>query len=211
MVLTRGEAGGLTWAVAERPCGGEVESGDAFAVLDREQGPLIAVFDGLGHGPEAARAARAAVAAVGRSCDQPIKSLLDRCAMEVRAIRGVVATVCSFDLLSSRLTWAAIGNVAGLVLDRPGEAGGRPREVVQIGGVIGPTPPEPRPETVAFPPGALLVLATDGIHPDFRQALDDAAGPAELAGRLLAVYGVEGDDALVLVACSGPAGRPGTV
>jgi phosphoserine phosphatase RsbX len=200
MALTQGATGHLTWAVADRARGGAVESGDSFVVVDRDRGPLVAVLDGLGHGPEAARAARAGVDAVRRNSHHPVDALLRHSAVAVQATRGVVATVCSFDLPSCRLTWAAIGNVAGLLLDHNGGAGSRRREVVQIGGIVGYDVPHPRIATVDVRPGSLLVLATDGIHPDFREVLDTGGEPGDLANRILSSYAIEGDDALVLVA-----------
>jgi phosphoserine phosphatase RsbX len=203
MALTQGAAGPLTWAAADRARGGAVDSGDSFVVVDRERGPLVAVLDGLGHGPEAARAARAGADALRRNCHQPMDALFRHCANALRATRGAVATICSFDHPSGRLTWAAIGNVVGLLLHRNGEAGPRRREVVQIGGILGHARRPPRIETVDLRP--LLVLATDGIHPDFLEALDDGGDPGRLAARILSSYAVDDDDALVLVGCYDPA------
>ena len=124
--------------------------------------------------------------------------MLDRCAKAVQGTRGVVATVCSFEACS-RLTWTGIGNVAGLLFNFNGDSRPRRREVVKLGGIVGPTMPHPHLATVDVQPGSLLVLATDGIHTDFCEAVDEGAEPAELAGRILSGYGCDGDDALVLV------------
>lgn len=206
MALIRGAGTALRWAVAERPAPGASASGDGFVVVERSQGPLVAVLDGLGHGPEAADAVRAGINAFRRHADDPVAALLERCGEAVQPTRGVVATVCSFEHCS-RLTWSAIGNVAGLIVDGDG-LGPRRREVVQIGGILGPARPHPHVQSLGVGPGSLLVLATDGIHPDFRDAVDLSFDPGDLASRILASYAVGTDDALVFVGrYSGPAGR----
>ena len=197
MALIGGAGTALRWAVAERSAPGASESGDGFVVVDRPQGPLVAVLDGLGHGREAADAVRAGIAALRRHCADPVTVLLERCAEAVPPTRGVVATVCSFEHCS-RLMWSAIGNVAGLIVDRDAR-GPRRREVVQIGGILGPATPHPHVQVLDLGPGSLLVLATDGIHPGFRDAVDLSPDPEDLASRILASYAVGTDDALVFV------------
>jgi GTP cyclohydrolase III len=56
----------IDWAVATLALPGEAESGDLHLVTSVASGVLVAVADGLGHGVEAATAARAAVTALER-------------------------------------------------------------------------------------------------------------------------------------------------
>jgi len=48
----------IEWAVAELAQPGQSESGDRHLVLPTPDGGLVAVVDGLGHGAEAANAAK---------------------------------------------------------------------------------------------------------------------------------------------------------
>jgi len=50
--------------IAERPYPGETVSGDAYAVHWVGDACRIAVIDGLGHGPEAAKASASAISFV---------------------------------------------------------------------------------------------------------------------------------------------------
>src|SRR2546429_452128 len=52
--------GVIEWAVAELVLPGQTESGDRCLVTAPSEGGLVAVVDGLGHGAEAAGAAKAA-------------------------------------------------------------------------------------------------------------------------------------------------------
>ena len=52
----------IDWGVAARPLEGQAVSGDLHLVKPLDDGVLLAVVDGVGHGGEAVAAARAAVA-----------------------------------------------------------------------------------------------------------------------------------------------------
>src|SRR3989442_542063 len=56
----------IEWGVATLALPGEAQSGDGHVVKPVGTSVLVAVVDGLGHGAEAATAARAAVAALER-------------------------------------------------------------------------------------------------------------------------------------------------
>ena len=62
-----GRLGPIEWATAGRPLPGEHVSGDQPIAIEIGGGAaLFGVMDGLGHGPDAATAADAAIAAIGR-------------------------------------------------------------------------------------------------------------------------------------------------
>src|SRR5438552_14842308 len=69
----------IEWGVASLALPGEAESGDRHLVKPVGTGVLVAVVDGLGHGAEAASAAKAAVAALERHASESPVPLLERC------------------------------------------------------------------------------------------------------------------------------------
>ncbi|HEY1633585.1 MAG TPA: hypothetical protein VGF64_02425, partial [Acidimicrobiales bacterium] len=71
-----GANGMLEWAVAARPFPGESVSGDQSVVRVSETEALLAVIDGLGHGPEAATAAEHAVDVLRENPAEPVEVLL---------------------------------------------------------------------------------------------------------------------------------------
>jgi serine phosphatase RsbU (regulator of sigma subunit) len=190
----------LEWGVAARPLPGEHESGDHFLVKSFDDGALVAVVDGLGHGAEAAAAARRAVAAVEAAAHDPLPILLRRCHEALLASRGVVMSVASIDTSHRRMTWAGVGNVDAWLL-RPHAEGGKARTgLVPRGGVLGREVPPLAPVTLAIEPGDLLVFATDGIREGFIESLSLQEAPQRAASRVMATHGKGTDDALVLVA-----------
>src|SRR2546426_2471900 len=62
----------IDWGVATRALAGETESGDLHLVKRVGRGTLVAAVDGLGHGAEAAAAARAAVAALDQYAEESL-------------------------------------------------------------------------------------------------------------------------------------------
>ena len=66
----------IEWAVAELARPGQSESGDRHLVLSTADGGLVAVVDGLGHGAEAASAAKMAVMALERGADRPLVQIV---------------------------------------------------------------------------------------------------------------------------------------
>lgn len=190
----------LEWGVAARPLPGEHESGDHFLVKTVADGATIAVVDGLGHGAEAALAARRAVAAVEAAAQDPLPALFRRCHEALVGTRGVVMSVAALDHRHSRLTWAGVGNVDAWLV-RPHAEGGRVRtSLVPRGGVLGRGVPPLTPVTLTIDAGDLLIFATDGIREGFVESVSLQDQPQRSAGRIMATYGKGTDDALVLVA-----------
>jgi negative regulator of sigma-B (phosphoserine phosphatase) len=186
----------VEWAVAERPFPGEPWSGDAYVVRPAPGGGLIAVIDGVGHGPEAARAARVAAALLEASAGEPVDELVRRCHEELRTTRGAVMSVASVGARS--LTWLGVGNVEG-VLVRIGPPPTREALLLR-GGTVGYRLPPLRPETLATAPGDLLVLGTDGLKTRFIAEPKPGEAPGAVVRRILSVHGRPDDDALVLAA-----------
>ncbi|HTN51604.1 MAG TPA: SpoIIE family protein phosphatase [Anaeromyxobacter sp.] len=188
----------LDWGAAGAALGRE--SGDVPLVAPFPGGVLVALVDGLGHGIEAAEAARAAVRTLAAGAGGPVAELVERCHRALRGTRGAVMTVASFEAGPGAMTWVGVGNVEG-VLVRAGPAAPSPREVIVArGGVVGYQLPALRPSTLPVAPGDTLVLASDGIHGSFIDAIPVHLGPQALADAILARHARGTDDAQVVVA-----------
>ncbi len=190
----------VDWASATRPLAGVQESGDACLVRARRGSALIAVVDGLGHGPDAAAAARRAIKLLEEGEGKDPAATLQRCHESMRSTRGVVASLARFDGERDTMTWAGVGNVGGVVL-RSMMGLSRVQEVMRTGsGVVGRQLPAIQSETLPIAPGDTLVFATDGIRPQFARDLEHPLVLQEAADRILGAFGRDDDDALVVVA-----------
>jgi hypothetical protein len=162
---------------------------------------LVAALDGLGHGGDAAAAAKTAGAILTAHPEEPVISLLLRCHEALRTTRGVVMSMASFDASHGLMTWLGVGNVQAMLLRRGSKPAWSEESLLLRGGVVGAQlPPSLRAEVLCVSPGDTLVFATDGISTDFRRELVWSFPPQNAAERILARHGKTTDDALVLVA-----------
>jgi anti-sigma regulatory factor (Ser/Thr protein kinase) len=179
-----------------RPIAGESASGDGYAVRN-DGGHLQAMLcDGLGHGTLAAAAAQAAGAAFRAAPAGGPRQVLEHLHGRLSHTRGAVAAVVDVD--GEAVRFAGLGNISGWVAG----PGGR-RAMVSLPGIVGHQRREIREFEYRLPPGALVVLHTDGVTD--RWDLSGYPGlashePVLVAATLLRDAGVRRDDAAVLVA-----------
>lgn len=190
----------LEWGLATLALPGHVESGDRHVVQPFPNGVLVAAVDGLGHGEEAAAAAKLAVSILERHAQEAVITLLRRCHEALRGTRGVVMSLASFRAPDSMLTWLGVGNVEGLLLREAADSALRHEALVLRGGVVGAELPPLRVSVIPVMRGDTLIFATDGIREGFTERLALSDPPQELADRILARHAKGTDDALVLVA-----------
>lgn len=189
----------VEWGMAVRACAGERECGDRHVVCPSKDGVLLAVVDGLGHGPAAAAAAGLAVEVLEDHRGEALSTLVERCHEALVGTRGVVMSLARVDRTST-MTWLGVGNVEA-VLVRPGERGARREQQLLLrAGVVGFQLPSFRPAHVPLGRGDLLGLATDGVRSGFGRCLAGTKSPQRLAETVLTEYGRTNDDALVVVA-----------
>ena len=190
----------IEWGVAELALGGQVENGDCCVVQPFAGGVLLAAVDGLGHGHEAAAAARVAAATLEQFASEPLAALFYRCHERLRHTRGAVMSLASFHAGEPTMTWLGVGSVEG-VLQRAGPSGSPASETLLLrSGVVGSHLPALRASVHPVNPGDTLILATDGIRRGFAEEVVRVVPPQRAADRILARYARGTDDALVLVA-----------
>jgi anti-sigma regulatory factor (Ser/Thr protein kinase) len=142
--------------------------GDAWDAHIGRDGFTVIACDGLGHGEGAAVAAAAVVGAFRSAPDAELGEILTRADRAARATRGAAATLVRVDLPHRELRIAGVGNVAAWV------AGDSLKQLVTQHGTLGLAMPHVREERYGFPPGAQLVLCSDGIRS--RWSFDDYPG-----------------------------------
>lgn len=189
----------VDWAVVHTPLPGQTESGDNYVVESFPQGYLMSVIDGLGHGPKASVAARAAVEALKSNPNDSPDALMQRCHRRMTNTRGAVITLASLNTITHSMVWMGVGNVTG-VLIQPKLNGKSHREYLLLrGGIVGYRLPPLRSYTQSVRPGDLLILVTDGIRKGFIEDIPATQSPQDIANHIHATHSRGTDDALVLV------------
>ncbi|SDS41209.1 Stage II sporulation protein E (SpoIIE) [Opitutus sp. GAS368] len=189
----------VDWAVAQKATPGQTVSGDRHLVQPHGRGVLLAVVDGIGHGPEAGRAAAIAVDALLQQPGDSVHALTKRCHAALALTRGVVMTLVALDLDDRTITWCGVGNVEARLFRV--EAGfTTPESALLRGGTVGSQLPVLYANVIPVNPGDVLIMVSDGIRPDYEHDVPVKGPPQRIADHILQKYYKGTDDALVLVA-----------
>lgn len=189
----------VEYGVAKFVLTSQGESGDHHIVRCKESGVLIAVIDGLGHGEEAANAARVAADVLMADGNEPVISLVERCHERLRTTRGVVLSVASIDSTHALMTWLGVGNVQGVLVRADSKLGNAQETLLLRGGVVGAQLPPLQAMMIPVRRGDTVYFVTDGVRSDFARSLTTLENPQRAAERILSHYRTGYDDALVLV------------
>jgi hypothetical protein len=96
------------------------------------------------------------------------------------------------------MTWTGVGNVEAALFHRRREDA-TDRALLRAG-ILGFRLPPVRAEVLELQPFDTLIIATDGINPDFDDGLTLDGDPQHIADAILARHHSGNDDALVVVA-----------
>lgn len=182
------------------PLAGEDESGDAWALAASRKSTTLMLVDGLGHGVEAAEAAKAALDCLAaRPLLRPYDQL-EACHLALRPTRGAALAVAQVTHMARdqhELYFAGVGNISACIID-----GATRRQMVSHNGIVGHNMRKVQEFTHPCAPGSLIVMHSDGVNTqwDLEQYPGLAAcNPAIIAALLLRDFSRGRDDACVLV------------
>lgn len=147
------EVGSLT-----QPIAGQTECGDRCGWWLDKSRLVLAVADGLGHGPEAAKTADAAYDCISRHQHTSCEELFEHCDNKLQNTRGSALAIATIDLENHSMRIASVGNIRCMLMKGQGNyrlGGAR--------GIVGAGYEYLMPETVTLSVGDLLVMYTDGL------------------------------------------------
>ncbi|MBV7536801.1 ATP-binding protein [Duganella sp. sic0402] len=179
------------------PLASETVSGDAWAVRVQADGLTLLAADGLGHGPEAAKAADAALAVLAAQSAQAPSELMLACHQALRPTRGAAVAIAALDSATQQLKFAGVGNISACIIGDEGR-----RQLMSHNGIVGHNMRKVQDLLFPCPRGATVILASDGIGTNWDLATYPgllAREPAVIAAVLLRDYSRGRDDASVLV------------
>ena len=190
----------MEFGIAAAAVEGQSESGDIHVVHPTQDGLLLGVIDGIGHGDNAAAVALIASSVLEAYPSDSLETLVQMCHDVLRSTRGAVMSLASIFPRLDQMRWLGIGNVQGMV-QRAGALKGTAQEVLLLrAGVLGAQMPSLQTATVPLHAGDTIVFATDGIRTGFVADVSPLDTPQRCADRILQQHCRGTDDALVLVA-----------
>jgi anti-sigma regulatory factor (Ser/Thr protein kinase) len=174
----RDDGGFETGAVCV-PYPGEHVCGDAFAVGGHDGRTTVCVVDGLGHGPLAAEAAKAATKIVAARHELAPADLMQRLHEALRPTRGAAAAIADVDARRGIVRYCGVGNIAATIL-----ANGATRSLVSHHGTLGHDARRIAEFQYPWSASSTLVLNSDGLVSNW--SLARYPGLAERAASLVA-------------------------
>ncbi|WP_422924630.1 SpoIIE family protein phosphatase [Singulisphaera sp. PoT] len=206
----RPESPPVDYGVVASPAVGEEVCGDAWGLARHEDSntSLAMIADGLGHGPLAAEAARAAVAAFHEQIRLGPVGILEAAHAALKSTRGAAMAVAQMDRERGEVRFAGVGNIGGFVSSA---AESRRVGMVSQNGIVGHTVRKVREYTYPWNGVDLLVMHSDGLGSQWsldRYPGASAKSPSLIAGLLYRDYKRGRDDVTVLVAREISASRP---
>lgn len=185
------------------PHPGEYKCGDSVAVRTSGSCAWYLICDGLGHGAKAAVAASAAKESFLQMDEDEPCAIIDRMGAALHGTRGGVAAVVRLNAATSRMDYAAVGNITTMIVQE-----GQSKRMPVRDGLLGGRRSSPHAETFELQRHATLVMHSDGVATLRRLSerpglLQRSAGV--IAVRLLDEARRERDDSSIIVARMSPA------
>jgi anti-sigma regulatory factor (Ser/Thr protein kinase) len=181
------------------PKSGETVSGDSWTVVSSKGRHGVLVADGLGHGPDAARASVAATQVLENRPDDEPAETIQSCHRALAPTRGAAVAVARIS--TDKVGFAGVGNIACRI-----EAGAVRRQLVSHNGTLGHIMRRVQQFDLPLPTDALLLFHSDGLATHWNLA--DYPGllgrhPGIIAGVLYRDHERGRDDVTVLVIRNG--------
>jgi anti-sigma regulatory factor (Ser/Thr protein kinase)/serine/threonine protein phosphatase PrpC len=144
-----------------RPCAGQHVSGDLAVVESRDNQLMLAVVDGLGHGPEAHRVSSRIRDYLVSHWSEDVVGTMRKLHEYLRGSIGAVAGLAVIDTHSGQVRYTGIGNTAYRVF------GSRNLRMVSTAGSLGHQIRSPKVQTHILTEGDVIVMYSDGIKDRF--------------------------------------------
>ncbi len=150
--------GALSVGVVSVPKRGERVCGDGWAVRHDAAGLSALVVDGLGHGPQAAEAAAAALGTFARQRYGAPSDALHAVHDGVRHTRGAAGAILEVNRDKGTAVFAGVGNISCVIMSRESA-----RQTVSSNGTLGYQARSFRDYTYPWNTGAAFVMFSDGL------------------------------------------------
>jgi anti-sigma regulatory factor (Ser/Thr protein kinase) len=185
---------------------GESISGDAWLSESIGRRTLCAVVDGLGHGPQAAQAARLAIESLQKHCEVSLTEQIDFAHGALRSTRGAALGLAEILHDQQVIKFVGIGNIMAAV-----HQNGTARNMVSQNGILGHQIRRVTEFQYPWSESALLVMCSDGIntHWDLNQYAGLAGRDPSLIAATLYRDFTRGRDDTTVIVIRMPAGGSG--
>lgn len=180
------------------PIAGETSSGDWVSYTTEDDKVYFMHVDGLGHGPDAAKAATA----IGNYFDQNFHKswqvIWEELNLEARSTRGGAVGMGYLDLEHGEIEYAGTGNILASVINYQEKS----RHLISMPGILGKSSRLPKIQRTTFKKGDIFISCSDGLKSITNTGLPTrlfGASADMVAAYLFKQYIRNTDDASILI------------
>jgi anti-sigma regulatory factor (Ser/Thr protein kinase) len=177
---------------------GETECGDSWKIARNDATRVMLVVDGLGHGPLAASAARAATDAFAKYALEPPAEIMQLMHGALAGSRGAAAACAVIDVANAAVTYCGVGNISASVISAE-----RSKGMVSHNGTLGVQLLRKQQFNYECGPNCNVVMHSDGLSARWTLPAYPGLGlrhAAVIAAVLYRDHARPRDDVTVLVA-----------
>lgn len=179
------------------PMPGEQVCGDTWAVETFPNATKIMVADGLGHGPEAFKAANICQRIFHDFKKSEFKNIITEMHTSLKSLRGAAVSMAEFNYDQRKISYIGVGNISGIVCSKE-----KVHRMISHGGTVGYMSPRMQEFVFDLELNSLLILYSDGIHSQLNLKIYPnllAHHPSLIAGVIYRDFCRKKDDSTVLV------------
>jgi anti-sigma regulatory factor (Ser/Thr protein kinase) len=191
------KADGMEFGIVSLPKSGEEVCGDGWSCEALADKSLCLVADGLGHGAQAAAAARGAIDVVTEHRDKTPTEIIERAHEALRSTRGAALGVAQIDYARNLIRFCGVGNIGAVIV-----AGGGARNLVSLNGTAGLEVRKITEFDYPWSSQSTLIMHSDGLMSRWNLQLYPGLAqrhPSLIAAMLYRDYNRGRDDVTVLV------------
>ncbi|MFC1850205.1 SpoIIE family protein phosphatase [candidate division CSSED10-310 bacterium] len=182
---------------SKRPARGERICGDDFVIFSNHEETIIALADGLGHGPKAAEAAQAFCHYVEECQIHSLEEIIAGAHAHIRSTRGTVAGIVRINANLKQIEFSGVGNIELKCISQ------EPICPVSMPGIIGHRLHKTKLFSYKVNVGDLFILFSDGISSKFELEKYSHFNVQQIADAVLQDYEKYYDDrTCIVIRCS---------
>jgi len=140
------------------PIEGEDICGDAWSAEVHGENLTLLVADGLGHGPDAAKASLAAVAVLSENLGKSPAVLMEYAHTALHGTRGAAVAITQINETHNDIKFAGIGNIAVSIFINAGR-----KHLLSHNGIVGSNVRKVQQASQAWEDEGLLIAHSDGL------------------------------------------------
>ncbi len=190
-----------SFALFSKPYPGKLECGDIGTLIRNQEGILLVLADGLGHGTNAALASRKSVEVAHSSHRLNLEEILTSMHHKMKKTRGSAVSLLRLQPDTHKIEWLGIGNVSGRLIRMNKDGTLEQTVFANYNGTVGYQLNNYKKLYYDYLPGDWLILMSDGIISNWEPVFEKhfCNNPHTIGQAMIKFASRENDDSSILI------------